>query len=448
MCNVKENAMNRIFLFSPVGGTDPISLTNCRDGSLLHICRTYKPDEVYLYMSQEILENHRKDNRYFYCLDKLSEMQNRKAEYHIIERPELKNVQDFDYFYYDFKEIINGIMQTLDDTDTLLLNISSGTPAMKSGLLVLTTLGEFRCKTIQVSTPEHAMNEHIHKGYDVETLWELDEDNQPDFENRCKEVKCPTLSLIKQEEIIKRHLRAYDYAAALDVANELSQTDTQNYLPLLKMAQARVLLDGATAYKIAQAEKADCFPVKAGNERKYFEYILNLEIKLRRKEYVDFIRGITPVIVDMLELILKTELKITVDDYCKTSTGIRRWDRNKLDGTPVLKALEKEFKSFDYKNVYSVHLVSIINELSTKPELKMLVQELRLVEENIRNLAAHEIVSITDETIKSRTGFTSKGILDRIKQCLVYGGINIKKECWNSYDDMNVLIISRIEGQN
>lgn len=436
--------MNRTLLFSPVGGTDPISSTNCRDGSLLHICRTYRPDEVYLYMSQEILVKHRQDNRYFYCLDRLCEMQNRKVEYHIIERPELRNVQDFDYFYYDFKEIINGIMQTLDDSDILLLNISSGTPAMKSGLLVLTTLGEFRCRTIQVSTPERAMNEHIHKGYDVETLWELDEDNRTDFENRCKEVKCPTLSLLKREEIIKRHLRAYDYAAALAVASELSEADTQNYLPLLKMAQARVLLDGATAYKIAQAEAVDCFPVKSGNERKYFEYILNLEIKLRRKEYVDFIRGITPVIVDMLELILKTELNVNVNDYCNSSAGIRRWDRNKLDGTPVLKALEKEFKSFDYKNVYSIHLVSIINELSTKPELKKLVQELRSVEEKIRNLAAHEIISVTDETIKSRTGFTAKAILDKIKQCLVYGGINIKKECWNSYDDMNTLITRRI----
>ena len=49
--------MGRIILFSPVGGTDPIAQDNCRDGSLLHICRIYKPDIVYLYMSHEMRES-------------------------------------------------------------------------------------------------------------------------------------------------------------------------------------------------------------------------------------------------------------------------------------------------------------------------------------------------------------------------------------------------------
>ena len=62
--------MNQTILFSPVGGTDPISATNCRDGSLLHICRVRKPNKVILYMSQEVLENQKKDNRYLYCLEK------------------------------------------------------------------------------------------------------------------------------------------------------------------------------------------------------------------------------------------------------------------------------------------------------------------------------------------------------------------------------------------
>lgn len=169
--------MSKTILFSPVGGTDPISATNLSDGSLLHIFRCYKPDEVYLYMSKEILVLHEKDNRYLYCLDRLAEQQKRSYKYEIIARPEMENVQEFDYFYRDFREIIQLIMKSMTSEDQLLLNISSGTPAMKSGLLVLKTLGEFPCKAIQVVTPERKMNEHIHKGYDVELLWELDEDN-------------------------------------------------------------------------------------------------------------------------------------------------------------------------------------------------------------------------------------------------------------------------------
>lgn len=400
---------------------------------------------VSLYVTGD-LANQDKDNRYLYCLDKLGEMQHRKMEYHIIEKEDLKDVQDFDFFYYDFRETILKILKDLDSTDTFLLNVSSGTPAMKSGLLVLATLGEFDCKTIQVITPQRGMNEHIHRDYDVETLWELDEDNQDNFENRCKEVVCPTLSLIKQEEIIKKHLQAYDYAAAVEVASILPTQAAERYMQLLNMAQARVLLDYSKAQKIERQCGVRCFPVRSGNETKYFEYALNLDIKLRRKEYVDFIRGITPIIVDMLELIIKAQLGINIDDYCTTtSAGVRKWDREKLKETKVLTALQKDFKNFDYKNVYSVHLVSIINELSTDADLKKLVQDLRMVEENIRNLAAHEIISVTDDTIKKKTGFTSKAIMDKIKQCFQHSGITIKKEYWNSYDDMNTIIITAMD---
>ena len=101
--------MNQVILFSPVGGTDPISAVNYRDGSLLHICRVYKPSKVILYMSAEVLEYHEKDNRYLFCLDRLSEQQNRKMEYEVIERRELKSVQEFDFFYQDFRSIVQDI---------------------------------------------------------------------------------------------------------------------------------------------------------------------------------------------------------------------------------------------------------------------------------------------------------------------------------------------------
>ena len=49
--------MSKKVLFSPVGGTDPIKYL--RDGSMLHICRHYRPDIVYLYISHEMMEHHR-----------------------------------------------------------------------------------------------------------------------------------------------------------------------------------------------------------------------------------------------------------------------------------------------------------------------------------------------------------------------------------------------------
>lgn len=56
--------------------------------------------------------------------------------------------------------------------------------------------------------------------------------------------------------------------------------------------------------------------MRTSSERKYFEYALNLKIRLKKGEYVDFIRAVTPIIVDMFELILRKQCGIKVDDYC------------------------------------------------------------------------------------------------------------------------------------
>ena len=76
--------MNQTILFSPVGGTDPISTTNCYDGALLHISRVYRPDKIVMYMSKEMLDYQKEDDRYRYCLKRLDEMQHRQVTYEII----------------------------------------------------------------------------------------------------------------------------------------------------------------------------------------------------------------------------------------------------------------------------------------------------------------------------------------------------------------------------
>lgn len=65
----------------------------------------------------------------------------------------------------------------------------------------------------------------------------------------------------------------------------------------------------------------------------------------------------------------------------------------------------KEFLGGD---IYSIHLKILLDGLSEDAHLKELIANVRSVEENIRNLAAHEIVSVTEETIVALTGFSSE----------------------------------------
>ena len=443
--------MNQIILFSPVGGTDPISSSNNRDGSLLHICRVYRPSKVIMYMSQEMLENQAKDDRYRYCLDRLAQNQGRKMEYEIIERKELSDVQEFDYFYQDFRKLIENITASMDESDSLILNISSGTPAMKSGLLVLKTLGEFSCKLVQVTTPVRRMNEHRHGDYDVKALWKANEDNKDGFENRCHEVECPTLSLIKQEEMIKQHISVYDYGAAVSVAKAMPSEATKKYLCLLQLAEARILLDFTTVDRLLPRCGSFSLPVQNKEKRKYFEYALNLHIKQKRSEYPDFIRAITPLIVDLFEIILKEQCDLDIREFTLIDkkkgdkNGILKWDKNKLKGTDVLKKLEQEFGNFKYGPVYSSHLQLLINAYSKNNNMKTPAKELRSVEEKIRNLAAHQIISVTDGTIKELTGLTSKQVMDRIKTIFLNINMGIKQKDFDSYDELNKVIESAMK---
>lgn len=442
--------MGKTILFTPVGGTDPISASNCYEGAVLHICRYYKPDKVILYMSREMLENQEKDNRYLYCLERLEKLQSRTIEYEIVERRELSNVHEFDYFYEDFRAIIQNIYASMEEGDSLLLNISSGTPAMKSGLLVLQTIGEFPATLIQVATPEKGMNEHIHKGYDVETLWDLNQDNLPDAKNRCKEITCPSLKKIKQEEIIKKHIEAYDYNAALSVTETMKQEDVRKYRSIIELASRRVLLDFAGVDKIARQTGFDCIPVKASSDRKLFEYALNMDVRLKRGEYVDFIRAITPLLVDLFELVLKKQCSVDINDYCEVKkykrVSRRQWSESKLQKTEVKQVLDKAFQGkFNGTDIYAVHLKYLIDHFSDNSTLKELVEKLRSVEEQIRNDAAHDVISVTEETIIQKTGFTSTKIMQMIQNLFYYTGISVKKEYWKSYDEMNMRILKEID---
>lgn len=434
--------MGRKILFSPVGGTDPISQNNLHDGALLHICRWYQPDDVYMYMSDEIIKKRDADNRYIYCLDRLSEKTGHTMNYHEIERPDLDKVYDFNFFYNDFKKELDQIIGEADESDTIYLNISSGTPAIKSGLLVLATLLDYRCKLIQVVTPVGKMNEHNHDENDIEMLWELDEDNDDDAVNRCRVAYCPSLTEIQQKDIIKKHVANYDYAAALDLADDMSEEAACSFIDLLRMARERQLLNLSEFDKYQKKLGVDFSPVKSSNERNYFEYALELSCKLKRGEYADFIRGVTPIVADLFELILKSRCSIDISAYYRVEkNGAKKWDTYKISAdTELSSALQGDWNEPVSGNVGSAALLNAILYYSDDVSLNELVQEVRDVEEKVRNIAAHQIVSINEQMIKSNTGFTPQRIINDIKRLFSYTNIRLKKEFWDSYDDMNSYI--------
>ena len=69
-----------------------------------------------------------------------------------IEAEELHEVQDYDEFYKRFKPIVQDIQKDMQDDDRLIVNVASGTPAMKSTLLMLAVMSEGKIIPVQVVT--------------------------------------------------------------------------------------------------------------------------------------------------------------------------------------------------------------------------------------------------------------------------------------------------------
>ncbi len=432
-------------LFSPLGGTDPIS--NFRDGSMLHICRVYKPDVVFLYLSKEMCEFHRKDDRYLYCIRKLSELTDHKFEVKLIERPDLANVYEFDFFYKEFESLIREIHQQYDGE--ILLNVSSGTPAMKNALNILSELMGMRLTPVQVVTPEGKINSHEEdrNNYDVESYWELNQDNDPEtFQDRTTKIKNRNQTAVFMINNIKRLIDAFDYTAALDLAESIKEFISPEVIQLLKIACARISMD-YSGYAKAGGRKYDFMPVRGRDESSIVEYILVLQIKEEKAEHADLLRAITPVFFELCKIAVQKLCDIDLSEVTYIGKkGILNWrdDLQNYNQRLYLTFEESYRDGFRGGRVETDALAKVIYRMSNNEISGNAFKEFRDIEEKVRNIAAHNLVAITDDWIKLNSGHTTKQIIKKLKALVAISGIEVTQEGWDSYLSMNKVIKDKL----
>lgn len=446
-------------LFSTLGMTDPIK--NDFDGPFLHILRHYQPKKAYLFMTKRVCELADQDDRYRVQAKQLCETNNFSCEIHEFRYNEIDNPQEFDQFY----PIFEGIMLKIHDEnpdDEVLINLSSGTPQMKSTCHLLALTAPYPVIPIQVTTPQEREN-YGSPDYDLNTSWRNNLDNHNELcpNNRSVIVKSTNMRFMFLREAAISNIESYNYTAAVNILKSVKEFVATDVMHLLYAAQHRKNMDLSNAQKESKLADYDIFPIKAGDAQKLFEYLLLLNLQQQSGQLMDFVRGISPALTKLFVTFLREQCRINViNDFCESSGKdpdyfrIKRY-RVQQNNPDLLRFLDVSFKSeFKDSDLSCAALLPFIEKHcgslgNFKNETAVSrARGMRMVEEKLRNPAAHNIIAMSEDRFQKVAGISSQKLLDNMKWMfkLCYPQYFKHDEpIWNSYEIMNEYIIHRLK---
>ena len=303
-------------LFSPVGMTDPVSVEKkgsevvaVHEGALLQILRHEKPDKVILYFSEETIGLEEVDHRYTGGIRLLEQDLGIAFDVESIKHPELKDVHLFDGFLTEFRDILEKQREQYPDAE-IIVNTSSGTPAMKSTLQILAAASTLRLKPVQVATWKKTANNA--RVCDIQKEWEINADRCSDAENRVTVSEHTNLLYEFNRKVLIKLIDEYDYHAADVLCRQLGPIIPRPFTQLLKAA----FLRASAKFPEAQRSFRECMNEDLMPEtNKICEYYLLLCIKAQKQENADLLRMISPVFVEILACAIKEQFSVNIDDY-------------------------------------------------------------------------------------------------------------------------------------
>ena len=435
-------------LFTPVGDTDPVR--GYHDGGMLHILRHYAPvDRVFVFLTKEMEDKEAESGCYTKGIQKVAPqckiefIRSGITEPHIYER--LTVLQDV--FQEKYEQYPN---------EEWLLNLSSGTPQMKS-VMSLIGLDHSQVKAIQVFSPAEGSNNKSHPEKTPEMLEMLDynDDDETSAPNRCNEEE---LSLLKKHSVklqIISLVENYEYEGALQLLRLNRELFDQISEQLLEHAVCRRNLMWRDANKIISSYKGSSLISKAGDFEEFFRV---MELRQRKKQLSEFIIKISPILKELGEMYLKNIPGFDINLCGQKRRDIFRINRDQMEKSypGMLSFIEKEMgntlKSGPLYYNIMVYMCEYFQAHRYKNDKKHnqltdIFLRLRNVEKKVRNPVAHEITNMDEEKIQRLTaenvgkGLKSKDILRLLHEAVkIVRGQDVH---WD-YDELNTYIIDSL----
>lgn len=386
-------------LISAVGTTDPIS--NNRDAALLHIARTYRPEQIVLVYSEEMLVKKDLVEKALCSIE----------DYHpkvVIESIILKN--DEVYLFDKMYEVMGQIIEKYSGTDhQLILNLSSGTPQIISALFALNRINDYNTQAIQVATPNKSANRKYVplSSEDEQKLFDENEDNQKDYEDRTIKDEAEKFN----QSLIKRHLRnlisSYDYLAAEEL---VTRKEYNKLLSKKKLSRLRDLLNDFVKVFKTQAILKDIqrYPLTEV-EKKALNYFLMIEVLKERGQVADVLIKSKSYV----EFIIEEKIKKDYPELIKYDGTFPKLNEEYKDFEAILDFIDLEFKKAkgikdEKERIYSpqstLNLLSYENILSYYQVSPELLKSIKLINSlnGERNKVAHGLSEIDSKLVNSK----------------------------------------------
>ena len=418
-------------LYSCVGTTDPVR--GFRDGGLMHIMRHYRPEAVYLFLTSEMIELDRRDDRFNKCFRKISQEIEGYNPQLIRFETDIANPSDMDLVFEPMEELLAQIRRERP-RDQILVNLTSGTPQMQVVLAQIALNPRYGALGIQVPSPENASSKALrtnHPDYLVDEELAGNLDGGVDALNRCR---VPKMMAIRRDQLRSRMeglIAKRSYGTIAQLADELPE-------PMAQLAEhlyyrSRFLLPRAEALAVGlEAMELHCGPGVYDQEQyKMVEYFAMLRHLVHLHRYTDFMLRLNPFLVRLELALLRQKLAqrgiqldylLPVDRYNR-----RKINPGRIDAVdPNLKAyMEMRFssdcgqpKTLEYRDV-SIKMLNYILEFYNSDLVTVaLLSACEKANERLRNSSAHDLFTITNQEIVGVCGLDAEAMVQGLELVL------------------------------
>lgn len=399
-------------LFSPIGTTDPIR--DCNDGACLHIIRHYHPDKVVLFFTKEMEEREAANHCYTLAIKHIAP----DCEITCINSG-IKDAHIYDRFIEIIPREINNLKS---DENEIILNLSSGTPQIKTMMAIMAVQEDLRA--VQVASPQKASNSNSHPvqyGDDVEAMIENNLDDEPNAENRCTEPPIQVIRYFGERQQILSLVKSYEYNAAYMLAKHSAHMPDEAK-KLLKFLALRSQLRLAEAKKVFTAiDGIRLFPFDTKNNRgnssleNIMEYLLLLLIDQKKGRLNDMLVKGNNVLIEILSLYVKRFLSL---EKCIENKKLSRSRLKEYNMSGVLEKLDEAWSDcggykdaeWSVKNLAAICTYMVEQGIDTDnctriAELLQKIDKEQLM--RARNTSAHTIINISENDFSNKFRISS-----------------------------------------